>query len=222
MFTEIIYRPILNLTMFLYGTVGFHDLGVSIIIMTALVRAALSPLSLRAARSQKALTSLAPEVERVKEQHKGNSTAQSEAVMKLYKEKGVNPLGGCLPLLLQFPILIGIYRVFLHIFEPGTLALLYSFVERPAAINHLMLGFLDISSKSPVLAILAGATQFVQARLAAGPTGSGAAAAMNQQMVYLLPVMIVVIGWNLPAGLALYWVVTSLFSVGEQLYLRRR
>jgi YidC/Oxa1 family membrane protein insertase len=221
--TLIIYQPILNLTIFLYGTIGFGDLGVAIIVMTMVVRAALVPLSLKMARSQKAMAELAPHIEKIKAQHQGNTTAQSEAVMKLYRERGVNPLMGCLPLLLQLPILIGVYRVFLNIFKPETLTLLYRFIPHPATINHFFLGLLDISKSSPVLAVLAGVAQFFQARsIMATQPPTGQAAAMNRQMTYLLPAMIIVIGWSLPAGLALYWIVTSLWSVGEQLYLRRR
>lgn len=222
-FTTIIYQPILNLTIFLYGTIGFGDLGIAIIVMTMLVRAALLPLSLKMARSQKAMAELAPHVEKIKVQHQGNTTAQSEAVMKLYKESGVNPLMGCLPLLLQLPILIGVYRVFLNIFKPETLALLYGFIPHPGTINHFFFGLLDISKGNPVLAVLAGAAQFLQAKsIATNQPQAGQAAAMNRQMTYLLPAMIIVIGWSLPAGLAIYWIVTSLWSVGEQLYLRRR
>lgn len=222
LFTSLVYQPILNLTVLLYSTLGFHDLGVAIIAMTVVVRAALLPLSIKTAKSQKAMAELAPHIEKLKETHKGNTTAQSEAVMALYKEKGVNPLAGCLPLLIQLPILIGVYRVFLNIFKPDTLNLLYSFVPHPGVINHMMFGVLDISAKNPILAVLAGVTQFFQARTAmASQSSTPQAAAIGQQMIYMLPVMIIVISWNLPAGLALYWVTTSLWSIGEQLYLRR-
>jgi len=223
LFTALIYKPILNLTVFLYGTIGFGDLGIAIIVMTLLVRAVLLPFSMKTARSQKAMAALAPEIEKIKEAHKGNTTAQSEAVMALYRERGVSPLSGCVPLLIQLPILIGVYRVFLKIFQPESLDLLYSFIPHPQTISHITLGVLDISTANPVLAILAGVTQFFQAKLAMNSqASSGQAAAVGKQMMYLLPVMIIVISWNLPAGLALYWIVTSLWSIGEQLYLRNR
>jgi YidC/Oxa1 family membrane protein insertase len=223
LFNTLIYEPILNLTVLLYGTAGFRDLGIAIIIMTLLVRALLLPFSMKTARSQKAMAALAPEIEKIKETHKGNTTAQSEAVMALYRERGVSPLSGCVPLLVQLPILIGVYQVFLKIFEPESLNLLYAFIPHPENINHITLGVLDISTANAVLAILAGITQFFQAKLAmSSQASSGQAAAVGKQMMYLLPVMIVVISWNLPAGLALYWIVTSLWSIGEQLYLRHR
>lgn len=221
-FTTLIYQPILNFTIFLYGTVGFGDLGIAIIAMTVLIRIILLPLSLKTTRSQRAMANLAPQIEQIKAQHKGNTQAQSEEVMKLYKQNGVSPLAGCLPLLLQLPILFGVYRVFLNIFKPETLDLLYGFVPHTTAINHMMLGFLDISKSSPILAILAGAAQFLQARTAmANQPKTSQSAALSTQMTYFLPIMIIVISWNLPAGLALYWITTSLWSAGEQLYLKR-
>jgi YidC/Oxa1 family membrane protein insertase len=223
LFTDIIYRPILSLTVFVYNLIGLHDLGLAIIVMTIVIRILVLPLSLKAARSQKSLAEVAPEIDRLKEHHKGDTTAQSEAIMKLYKERGVNPLAGCLPLLIQLPILIGMYRVFLNIFRPNALAKVYSFIPHSATIDHTFLGLMDISHRSMAFAVCAGVLQFIQARLATrNQPQSGQAAIMNQQMLYLFPVMIIVISWNLPAGLALYWITTTLFAIGEQLYLRRR
>lgn len=220
--TTLIYQPILNLTVLVYNVIGFGDFGVAIIGMTLLIRIILLPLSMRANRSQRALATLAPELEAIKEKHKGDTTAQSEAMMKLYRERNINPLSGCLPLLIQMPILIGMYRVFLNIYKPDSLALLYSFIPHPATIHHFFLGILDISVPSHMLALIAGISQFFQARLVtAVQPKTPQTAAMNTQMLYFLPIMIVVISWNFPAGLALYWTTTTLFSIGEQLYLRR-
>lgn len=222
-FSEIIYRPILNLTVFLYSFADIGDLGVAIIILTIVIRLLFSPLSLKATRSQKQLAELNPEIEKIKAKFPGNSSAQSQEIMKLYKERKVSPLSGCLPILIQLPILIGMYRVFLNIYKPESLASLYSFMPHPESINSTMLGLIDISQRSIAFAIIAGVAQFIQAKLAAGnQSQTGQVAMLNKQMLYLFPVMIVVISWNLPAGLALYWIVTTLFSIGEQLYLRRR
>lgn len=221
-FSELIYRPIISVTVFLYGILPFQDLGVAIILITLAIRLLFLPLSLKTARSQKMMAELAPEIERVKQQHP-EKAAQSEAVMKLYKERGVNPLAGCLPLLLQLPILIGMYRVFLDIFKPESLSKLYAFVPNPGTVNHYFLGLIDISVPNPAFAILAGVLQFFQAKAAASnQPQTGPSASLNKQMAYLFPVMIIIISWNLPAGLALYWIATTVFSIGEQLYLKRR
>lgn len=223
MFTTFITQPLLNVALLLYGTVGMGDLGFTIILMTVLVRVVILPLSLKAARSQRAMAQLAPEMERIKEQHKGDMNAQSAAVMGLYKERGVSPLSGCLPLLIQFPLLIGLYRVFLDIFKPESLQLLYAWVPHPEAINTIAFGFLNVSEPGRVLAAVAGALQFLQARMSlTSQPQTQQTAAMAKQMMYVLPLIVVVIGWRLPAGLTLYWIATTLFSIGEQLYLKRR
>lgn len=223
LFNTIIFTPLLNLLIVIYHYVGFSDMGVTIIMMTAAIRLALLPLSLKTAHSQQQMSALAPEIEAIKERHKDDTQAQSEAVMALYRDRKVNPLAGCLPLLIQFPFLIGMYRVFVQVFKPDSLTRLYSFVPHPAQINTSFLGLLDMSHPSPVLAIVAGLFQFIQARMvAAQQPAQSSQAALNKQMAYLFPVMIAVISWQLPAGLALYWTITTLFSIGEQLYLRSR
>lgn len=222
-FTLLIYQPILNLTVLAYQTVGLKDLGITIIGMTIAMRLAMLPLSLKTARSQRAMAVIAPEIERIKEQNKGNMNAQSEAIMKLYKDRGISPLAGCLPLVVQLPILIGLYRVFLNIFKPTTIALLYAAIPHPESINHLAFGGIDISVPNHIVAVLAGALQFIQARIATqNQPQSPQTQMMSAQMMYLLPVMIIVVGWNFPAGLGLYWITTTLVGIGEQLYLRRR
>jgi YidC/Oxa1 family membrane protein insertase len=223
MFTTLITQPLLNVTLLLYGTVGLGDLGFTILLMTMLVRVAMLPLSLKSARSQRAMAELAPELERIKTQHKGDTSAQSDAVMRLYRERGVSPLSGCLPMVIQFPLLIGLYKVFLGVFEPGALDMLYQWVPRPDVISTISFGFLDVGEPGRLLAVVAGVLQFLQARMSlTSQPQTAQTAAMSRQMMYLLPVIIIVIGWNLPAGLTLYWIATTIFSIGEQLYLKRR
>ncbi len=221
-FTAIIYQPLLNLTVLLYTTAGFHDLGLTIVLMTVVIRLLMLPLSLKAARSQRMLAAINPEIEKIRKQNK-DSTAQSAALMQLYKDRGIHPLSGCLPLLIQLPLLIGLYRVFMNVFKPDALELLYSFIPHPGIIQHLSFGFIDTAMPGHILAILAGVLQFVQAWMALSLQPQTAqTAAMSKQMAFLLPVMIIVIGWSVPVGLVLYWITTTVFSIGEQLYLRRQ
>jgi len=112
----------------------------------------------------------------------------------------------------------------ISLFKPESVGLLYGFIENPGIINKMFLGFLDITVKNPVLAILSGALQFLQARETAiqNKTASGnkQMAALNSQMLYFFPVMIIIIGWNLPAGLMLYWTTATAFSIAEQKYIK--
>jgi YidC/Oxa1 family membrane protein insertase len=140
--------------------------------------------------------------------------------MKLYKEKGINPLTGCLPIIIQLPILIGLYQVFLGIVKPGAVEAAYAFARPTHEISNIAFGFLNIAEPSIALAIVAGIAQFLQLKLTPSAQGKQAQV-MAKQLSYTLPLIIIVVSWSLPSGLALYWIATSVFSIGEQLYLRR-
>ena len=226
-FKIILYIPLFNALIFISNFIPGHDLGLSIIVLTVVIRFLFFPLSIKAQRSQKALNAINPHIQAIKEKHKHDQAAQGAAMMQLYKEHNVNPVAGCLPLLIQLPILIALYQVFIAGLNPQSFSLLYPFVNNPGSINPLFLGLISISSRNIILAVLAGVLQFIQAKQSMAymkASGGGAnpqMAALNTQMLYFFPVMIVVIGWNLQAGLILYWITTTLFSIGEQFYLKK-
>lgn len=226
-FKTTLYIPLFNALIFLANFMPSNDLGLGIIALTVVIRFIFLPLSIKSQRSQRAMNAINPHIKAIKEKHKNDQAAQGQAMMQLYKEHNINPIAGCLPLLIQLPILIALYQVFTAVLKPDSLSMLYSFVPNPGVINATFLGFLDIAGKNVPLAIVAGALQFLQAKQSmAYMKSSGASAnpqlsALNTQMLYFFPVMIVIIGWNLPAGLLLYWVATTLFSIGEQYYLSK-
>ncbi len=225
LFTEILYRPLLNFVVIIYNILPWHDFGLAIIVLTTLIRVLFFPLSIKTARSQKAMNQLNPKMQEIKNKFKDDKSAQSAEIMKLYKENNINPLSGCLPLLIQLPILIALYRAFIAGLKPESLGLLYKFVAKPGVINKISFGFIDTTSKMPLLAVFAGMAQFIQAwQTNVQNKGSlnKEMAALNSQMLYFFPVMIIIIGWNLPAGLILYWITTTAFSILEQLYIKRR
>jgi len=229
LFREILYKPLFNLTVFLYNILPGDNLGLAIIVLTILIRIVFFPLSVKTLRSQRALNALSPRVKEIKEKFKDNKSAQSAAILQLYKENGVNPFSGCLPLLIQIPILIALYRVFIDIpsFGPESTNVIYSFIENPGVFNKIFLGVIDVTARNPALALLAGGLQYFQAREANLQSKSNQAvskemSALSGQMLYFFPILIIVIGWNLPAGLMLYWVATTAFSILEQLYIKAR
>ncbi len=224
-FKVILYIPLFNALVFLSNFMPSHDLGLGIIALTVVIRFLFLPLSIKAQRSQRALNVINPHIQAIKEKHKHDQAAQGAAMMQLYKEHNINPIAGCLPLLVQLPILIALYQVFIAGLDPQSFSLLYPFVQNPGSINPLFLGFINISGRNIFLAVLAGVLQFFQAKQSMTYMKAGGAnpqmAALNTQMLYFFPVMIVIIGWNLQAGLILYWITTTLFSIGEQFYLQR-
>jgi len=221
LYTTFIYEPLLNILVFLYG-VAFSDLGIAIVLVTLLIRTLSLPLSLKTLKSQRDMAALAPELERVKKQFKDDQAAQGQAMMELYRKHHINPLAGCLPLLIQIPILLGLYRVFLNVFKPESLQALYAFVPDPGTIETITLGIIDLGVRNIPLALVAGLMQYIHARYARTEDATGQAAMLNKQMQYFFPVMIIVISWSLPAGLALYWAVSTLVSIGEQWYIKRK
>ncbi|HVY67542.1 MAG TPA: YidC/Oxa1 family membrane protein insertase, partial [Patescibacteria group bacterium] len=131
----------------------------------------------------------------------------------------------CLPLVLQLPILIALYQVFVKALKNnGDLAGLYPFVKHPGAINPNFLHIINLSAPSIVLAIAAGLAQFWQSRMMASQNRSTdpTVKAMNVQTMYILPLISIFIAWRLPAGLPLYWIVTTLFAIGQQYFILRK
>ena len=223
-FNEALVRPLFNLLVWTYNIVPGHDFGISIIIVTVFLRILLYPLSDKALKSQRALQELQPKIKELQKKFK-EKEEQAKAMMAFYKEHKVSPFSGCLPLLIQLPILIGLYRVFLTGLEPESLNTLYSFVQNPGALNPIFVGLVSLAEPSRILAVLAGFAQYFQAKSAFShmPSGSGGefAQSMQKSMIYMMPLFMIFIAWNLPAGLALYWIVTMLFSFGQQLIVNK-
>lgn len=223
-YNTLLYQPLFNATIFLYNLLPGSDFGLAIIALTLIIRTLLFPLTVKTTRSQRAMNKINPQLQEIKNKFKNDAQAQSAAIMKLYKDNNVNPLSGCLPLLIQLPLLIALYQAFGAGFKPDSLALLYGFVENPGHIESISLGFLNITASSAILAIITGALQFFQLQqnqsLVQGSGQQKEVQALNKQMLYFFPVMIIIIGWNLPAGLLLYWLTTTLFSMAEQSYIK--
>lgn len=216
----ILVPVLLNIFVMLYNFIP--NIGVIIILLTILVRLVLAPSFHKSLKSQKVMNDLQPKLNEVREKHKGNKEAEAKAMMELYKEHKINPLSSCLPLLIQLPILIALYFVFTQALgnELGTL---WSFVKNPGHINPYFLG-IDLSKPSLYLGIIAGAAQFWQSKMMLPKTTSTdtTAKAMALQTTYVLPVISAVIATRLPAGLPLYWIVTTLFAIAQQYYLMRK
>jgi len=222
-FQTIFYQPILNLLVFLYNTFG--DLGLAIIFLTLIVKLILFPLSKKSIKSQKSLQELQPKIDELKKKHKDDKQAQSVALMALYKENKVNPFSSCLPLIIQLPFFFAIFRVFKDGFAQNHLDLLYPFINNPEIINTVTLNFFDLSEKNVILAILAGLAQFWQGKMiqvkkpeikTEGAKDENMLSVMNKQMLYVMPAVTVFIGLSFPAGLTLYWFLTTLFTVAQQ------
>lgn len=222
-FNDVLYRPLFNLLVFFYNVVPGHDFGVAIILVTLLIRAILFPLSIKGIKSRKALETLQPKIKEIQKKYK-DKEEQARETMKFYKENKVNPASGCLPLLIQLPILIALYRAFINVINPDSLNVLYPFVKNPGILNTSFLGIMDLAVPSVFLAILAGVLQFIQSKMMFKDQGQKASMqkTMGKQMTYFMPLITVFIALKFPAGLPLYWAVTTLFGIGEYLLVNKK
>jgi len=223
LYFDLIYRPLLNLLVFFYNVIPGHDIGIVIIVLTLIIRFVLAPSFHKSLKSQSTMNALQPKLNEMREKHKNDKEAQAKAMMELYKEHKINPLSSCLPLLIQLPFLIALYQVFQKALG-GDLSGLYSYVNNPGIINPLFLNFFDLSKPNIYFGILAGLAQFWQSKLMmpqAGGKQDSTQKIMAMQTTYVLPVISVIIAIKLPAGLPLYWIVTTLFAVAQQYYILR-
>lgn len=229
-FHEILYRPIFNLLVFAYNIIPGHDLGIAIILVTLIVRIVLHPLSQKAIKSQKALEALQPKIKEIQEKHKAKED-RARAVMEFYKESKINPASSFIPIILQLPLFFALYRVFLSGLNTESLSALYPFISNPGELKTVFLGIINIAHPNAVLAVLTGVAQFFQSKAmiqkkketqGASSGSPDMAKMMSKQMLYVMPLFMVFIAWRLPAGLAIFWIVTSLFSFLEYRFIHKR
>jgi len=232
-FHSVIYDPIYNGLVYFVGILPSHDVGIAVILVTIIVRIILFPLSRRAIKAQMDMKRVAPEIEELKKKLKDKPEEQGRAIFALYRERGVHPFAGLLVILVQLPVLIGLYWVFTHGGLPSINAdILYSFVHIPTGVNMEFFGLTDMGKRSIVLAALAMLTQLVYTRLSMGPRGEKTAAeasfsndmarSFDLQARYVLPVMVGVIAYTVAAAAPLYWVTSNLFMIGQELLSGRR
>lgn len=197
-------QPIHWLLSFLHSFVG--NWGFAIILVTLVVKGALYPLTKAQYTSMAKMRQIAPRMKELKERYGDDRQKMSQAMMGIYKEEKVNPLGGCLPMLLQLPIFLALYWVLL---------------ESPE-IRHadFMLWISDLSSKDPyyILPLLMGASMFLMQRLQPTPMTDP----MQQKIMQMMPIMFTVFFLFFPAGLVLYWLVSNLISISQMLWIYRQ
>ncbi len=197
-------KPLFALLSWLYGIFG--NWGWSIIALTAIVRLVLYPLTYKGMVSMQKMKDLAPKMKELKERYKGDPQRLNQATMDMYKKHGANPLGGCLPMLLQIPVFFAIYRVFLNA------------VELQGAPWILWIN--DLSRMDPyyVLPVLMGGSMFLQQRM----TPNNFTDPMQEKVMKYLPVIFTFFFVTFPSGLVLYWFVNNLFSIAQQFIVNQQ
>ena len=180
------------------------NFGVSIIIVTILIKIMLLPLTLKQDKSMKEMKKLQPELEKIKEKYANDKQMLNIKTMELYKEHKVNPLGGCLPILVQLPILIALFGVLRNGIIPKDSSFLW----------------LKLSVPDPfyVLPVLNGAVSFFQQKL----MGSADSNPQMKNMMYIFPIMMIMFSVKMPSGLQLYWLTSSILAVVQQYFIMKK
>lgn len=233
-FSVTLYQPLFNILIGIYNFIP--DLGIAIVLVTILIRVALLPLSKKSIESQKQMQEIQPEIKKIQEKYKDNKQKQGEEIMKFYREKKINPAAGCLPLIIQLIILIALYRVFMAVIDyDAANTVLYAFINNPQEINKIAFGFMDITATGKTnltLALITAGLQYWQGKMMIDRAKKNQpikkqdpkkepefAEVMQKQMLYMGPVLTLVIGLSFPAGLLVYWFITTLFMVGQQYWI---
>ncbi len=221
----------LNALLWLYSVLG-GQFWLAIIIFTVVIRVAMQPLMLPQQRSAKKMQEVQPRLQEIQKKYAKDREKLAQEQMKLYKEAGVNPMGGCLPMLIQFPIWIGLYQSIIQALGHQPLQLLnlskniYPFLQSLWAavpLNRFFLG-MDLSLTPQqlggltfALPVLVAATSWLQTRMTTPPTGgSDQSASMNQSMTMMMPLMFGFFSLNFSTGLSLYFVVSNVIGIVTQ------
>ena len=212
---DVIAQPLLK---FLKFTNRFtHNYGVDIIILTVLIKLLFWPLTNKSYKSMKDMKKLQPKMQKIREKYKDDKEKMNQEIMQLYRTHKVNPLGGCLPMLLQIPVFFALYRVLY-----SALAIRHApfmlWIDDLSAPDRLYMGFnIPYLGGLPVLTLLMGVSMFLQQKMS--PTTGDP---RQEKMMMMMPVIFTVFFVNFPSGLVLYWLVNNVLSIGQQYYINKR
>jgi YidC/Oxa1 family membrane protein insertase len=208
---DIVNIPLGHILRVTYQIIG--DYGWSIVAFTLLIKLVLLPLSLSQLKSMQGMQVVQPKVKELQEKYKNNPEKQNAEIMKLYKEYKVNPMAGCLPLLVQFPILIGLYNVLRYPVK-------YQVFANEAALKMADIGFLwmpNLTERDIILAVLSGVTTYLSTAMTT--TKEARQQPSQKMMLYMMPIMMFWWGLSFPAGLTLYWTVSNVFQLAQQYFI---
>lgn len=196
----------------IYSIVGNY--GIAIIIVTILMRILIFPLTLKQEKSMKKMRELQPELDKLKEKYKDDTQKLNEETMKLYRDNNVNPMGGCLPILIQMPIFVALYWAFVGDAIPKDATFLWFNLKQPD--NFIKLGLFSVN----LLPIINTGITYIQQKMMT-PMSSGDEKNPMQSMLYTMPIMMLVLFYNMPSGVTLYYVVSGVLSLIQQHFIMK-
>jgi YidC/Oxa1 family membrane protein insertase len=225
-----VFNPLYNGFVFIFDVLPWIDVGLAVILFTIIIRLILFPLSKKAVITQVKMKEIEPELNRLKKEVPDRQE-QAMKVMELYKNKGVNPFSSILLLFIQLPIIFALYSIFIRSGFPDIQTdLLYSFVSLPENIKTTFLGMFNVLDRSIIFALIAAISQFLQLHFSLASSGApvksdspsmDAAQNAMKNMKYVFPVIVFIIAYKISAVVAIYWAVSSIFTLGQELVVRK-
>jgi YidC/Oxa1 family membrane protein insertase len=228
--TSFFLQPMLNSLLWLYSLL-WHNFAVSIAVFTIAIRLITLPLTIPQMTSSKKMQNLQPKLKELKKKHGDDKEAMTKAQMALYKEAGVNPMGGCLPMLVQFPIWIGLYQSIYQTMAVNPTQVLnlsqniylkFPTLSQMIPLNDQFL-WLDLGRPDPyyILPVLVAASMFFQQKLMTTPTADPSSESMTKSMTYTMPLMFGFFSLQFSSGLSIYFIISSLVGVAIQLGINK-
>lgn len=191
--------------------IGFPNYGVAIILLTIIIKTIIYPLTYKQMFSMRKMVDLQPKIKAIQEKYKNNKEKANAAIMEFYKENKINPMGGCLPLIIQLPIFYALYKALLNFpYESISAATFLNF--------DLTQSYGFALSYHLILPIFAAVTTYLQTKI----TNPNTADPTQKTMLYIMPVFFAYICATVPSGLALYWVTMNIVSILQQFYINRK
>lgn len=213
MFHTFIYQPILDVLIFIYQNLSFGDLGVSVVLLTLFIRIVLFPLFWKSSKDQVIMKRIQPEISEIQKDKKATPQEKGERLMAVYKKNKLNPFSSIIILIVQLPIFFALFKIFTDEISGGTFD------------TTSFLGLIDLQANGGFLALIAAALQYIQVKLSIGkqatPKEQGKPD-IQKFMLYATPVITILVLWNLPRALSLYWSAMTVFTLLQQWYIERK
>ncbi len=195
-----------------------HNYGIDIILLAILIQLIFHPLNVKSYKSMKKMQELQPLIKQLKEKYPNDKQKLNQEMMQIYKTKGINPMGGCLPMIIQLPVFIALYKGLSGAIELRHAPFMLWINDLSAAEDLFSFTAMGFTLPVRVLPLVMGITQFIQQKM----TPTAAADPMQEKMMLLMPIVFLFIMWGFPSGLVLYWLTNNVFSIGRQYYLNKQ
>jgi YidC/Oxa1 family membrane protein insertase len=200
-----------------YSNKVTHNYGIDIILLTILIKIIFYPLTVKSSKSMKKMQKLQPQMQKLKEKYKDDKQRMNQEVMAMYKREGANPMGGCLPMIIQIPVFFALYKALSGAIELRHAPFMFWINDLSAPEDLFTFHVLGYALPIRILPLIMGVTQVIQQKMT--PTSVDP---MQEKMMLFMPIFFTFLFWGFPAGLVLYWLVNNVISIGQQYYINKK